>query len=49
LEVNGKILATAITTASGPQSGKFAFAAISFETDEQVAEVHFDNLTISEP
>ncbi|HET7142563.1 MAG TPA: hypothetical protein VFI68_00975 [Anaerolineales bacterium] len=49
LEVNGKILATANATASGPQSGKFAFAAISFETDEQVAEVHFDNLTISEP
>jgi len=45
LEVNGKILATA----GGPQSGKFALAAISFETDEQVAEVHFDNLTISEP
>ena len=49
LEVNGETLATASTTADGPQSGGFAFAAVSFETDELIAEAHFDNLVISKP
>ena len=49
LEVNGETLATASADASGPQSGGFAFAAVSFETDEPVTEAHFDNLVISKP
>lgn len=49
LEVNGEVLATASTTESGPQSGAIAFAAISFETDEPIAEVHFDNLVVNKP
>jgi len=49
LEVNGELLATATATAGGPQSGGFAFAAVSFETAEPVAEAHFDNLVISKP
>lgn len=49
LEVNGEVLATASTIASGSQSGAIAFAAISFETGEPLAEVHFDNLAVSAP
>ncbi len=49
LEVNGELLATASADASGPQSGGFAFAAVSFETAEPVTEVHFDNLVVTKP
>lgn len=49
LEVNGEVLANANTIASGSQSGAISFAAISFETDEPVAEVHYDNLVVSQP
>ncbi len=49
LEVNGELLATASTDASGPQSGGFAFAAVSFEANEPVTEAHFDNLVVSNP
>jgi hypothetical protein len=49
LEVNGETLATASADVSGPQSGGFAFAAVSFETAEPVTEAHFDNLVISKP
>ena len=49
LEVNGELLATASADTSGPQSGGFAFAAVSFETSEPIAEVHFDNLVVSKP
>ena len=49
LEVNGEVLGIAAADASGPASGGFAFAAVSFETDEPVAEAHFDNLVISKP
>jgi len=49
LEVNGELLATAGADASGPESGAFAFAAISFETAEPLTEVHFDNLLVTRP
>lgn len=49
LEVNGETLATASADASGPQSGGFAFAVVSFETKEPITEAHFDNLVISKP
>ena len=49
LEVNGEVLATASADASGPQSGGFAFAAVSFEAGEPVTEAHFDNLVVSKP
>jgi len=49
LEVNGETLATASAPADGPQSGGFGFAAVSFETNDPVAEAHFDNLVISKP
>lgn len=49
LEVNGEILATADAVVEGPTSGRFAFAAVSFETDEPAAEVHFDNLVVTQP
>ncbi len=49
LEVNDVVLATANTVADGSTSGSFAFAAVSFETAEPTAEVHFDNLVISQP
>jgi hypothetical protein len=48
LEVNGEALGIA-TAAGGETSGGFAFAAVSFETAEPVAEAHFDNLVISQP
>jgi hypothetical protein len=47
LEVNGEEIATA--SASGSTSGSFAFAAVSFESSQPVAEIHFDNLVISKP
>ncbi|MBC7878185.1 MAG: hypothetical protein H7Y59_13525 [Anaerolineales bacterium] len=49
LEVNGEVLATASATADGPTSGAIAFAAVSFETGEPLAEVHYDNLVVSAP
>ncbi len=49
LEVNGELIASASAAAGGLSSGPFAFAAISFETAEPIAEVHFDNLVISQP
>lgn len=49
LEVNGEVIASADAIAGGSQSGAIAFSAISFETDNPVAEVHFDNLVVSRP
>jgi len=49
LEVNGTSVATASAAAGGSTSGKFAFATVSFETNEPTSEVHFDNLVISKP
>lgn len=49
LEVNGELLATASANTGGSQTGGFAFALVSFETSELVAEVHFDNLVVSKP
>jgi hypothetical protein len=49
LEVNGNLLASANTVAGASSSGSFAFATVSFETDEPAAETHFDNLVISKP
>jgi len=49
LEVNGDLVATATTVAGGPASGSFAFATVSFETDQKTSEVHFDNLVVSKP
>jgi hypothetical protein len=49
LEVNGTEIASATTMAGGATSGNIAFAAISFESGEPIAEVHFDNLVVSKP
>lgn len=49
LEVNGVVVATASAITGGSTSGGFAFAVVSFETAEPIAEVHFDNLVISQP
>lgn len=49
LEVNGQMLASAAAIAGGSASGAIAFSAISFETDSPFAEVHFDNLVVSQP
>lgn len=49
LEVNGVLAASANTVTGDASSGSFAFAAVSFETAEPIAEVHFDNLVISQP
>ncbi|MBL8063922.1 MAG: hypothetical protein JNK32_12915 [Anaerolineales bacterium] len=49
LEVNGELIASASTIAGGATSGSIAFAAISFETDEPIAEIHFDNLVVTKP
>ncbi len=49
LEVNGQVLGIATADAAGPASGGFAFAAVSFETDEPVTEAHFDNLVVIKP
>ncbi len=49
LEVNGQLVASANTIAGGATFGSLAFSAISFETAEQTAEVHFDNLIVSQP
>lgn len=48
LEVNGQQVATA-TASGGPTTGSIAFSAISFEKDTPTAEVHFDNLVVSQP
>ena len=49
LEVNGQLIANTTAVNANLTPGTFAFAAISYEETEPVAEVHFDNLTISEP
>lgn len=49
LEVNGQLLASASTIADGATFGALAFAAISFEDTEPIAEIHFDNLVVSRP
>lgn len=49
LEVNGQVLGIVTAAASGPQSGGYAFAAVSFETAELTAEARFDNLVVSKP
>lgn len=49
LEVNGQLLASANTIADGSTFGAIAFAAISFEDAEPIAEIHFDNLIVSKP
>lgn len=49
LEVNGQLVAEAITIAGGATSGSLAFSAISFEDAEQTAEIHFDNLVVTQP
>ena len=49
LEVNDQLVASGSAPADGSTSGAIAFSAISFETDNPVAEVHFDNLIVSQP
>lgn len=49
LEVNGSIVAKASPIAGGATSGALAFSAISFEDAEKTAEIHFDNLIVSQP
>lgn len=49
LEVNGATLAEASTISGGSSFGSIAFAAISFESENRLAEVHFDNLVVSSP
>jgi hypothetical protein len=49
LEVNGQVVAEATTIAGGATFGSLAFAAISFEDAEPIAEIHFDNLVVSQP
>lgn len=49
LEVNGTQIASATTIADGATNGSIAFAAISFETGEPIAEIHFDNLVVTKP
>lgn len=49
LEVNGQLVASASTIAGGATSGALAFSAISFEDAEKIAEIHFDNLVVSQP
>jgi len=49
LEANGQLLATTTATNNNLTMGSVAFAAISYEEAEPVAEVHFDNLIISSP
>lgn len=49
LEVNGQLVAEANTIAGGATFGSLAFSAISFEDAEPIAEIHFDNLVVSQP
>lgn len=49
LEVNGQEVASTSAPVDGPTSGTVAFAAISFETDQPYAEIHFDNMIVSQP
>lgn len=49
LEVNGTEIASATTIADGSTFGSIAFSAISFESENRTAEVHFDNLVVSRP
>jgi hypothetical protein len=49
LEVNGEVIATAAAIPGGSTFGSIAFAGISFESAERVAEIHFDNLVVSRP
>jgi hypothetical protein len=49
LEVNGELVASASTIAGGSDFGSIAFSAISFESEEKIAEIHFDNLIVSKP
>lgn len=49
LEVNGTQVASATAPAGGTTTGNIAFAAISFETDQPIAEIHFDNLVVTKP
>ena len=49
LEVNGVQLATASVIAGGSPTGSIAFSAVSFESAEPVAEIHFDNLLVTTP
>ncbi len=49
LEVNGQLVAETSTVADGATFGALAFSAISFEDAEPIAEIHFDNLVVSQP
>lgn len=49
LEVNGQVVAEATTIADGATFGSLAFSAISFEDTEPITEIHFDNLTVTQP
>lgn len=49
LEVNNQLIASASTGGAGTAPGAIAFAAISFEENEPLVEVHFDNLVVSQP
>lgn len=49
LEVNGTEVASAVAAAGGSSFGSIAFSAISFESAERIAEIHFDNLIVSKP
>ena len=49
LEVNGQLIASTSTIAGGATFGAVAFSAISCEDTEPIAEIHFDNLVVSQP
>ncbi len=49
LEVNGTQVASASAPVEGSSFGSIAFSAISFESENRIAEIHFDNLVVSSP
>ena len=49
LEVNGSEVAAAVAPAGGPASGAISLVATSFEESEPYTEIHYDNLTVSQP
>ncbi|MBL8050587.1 MAG: hypothetical protein JNM46_05140 [Anaerolineales bacterium] len=49
LEVNGVELASTNIPSGGATSGYLSLAAVSFESADPTAEVHFDNLIVSAP
>jgi len=49
LEVNGQLIASTNAIDGGSTFGALAFSAISFEDAEKTAEIHFDNLVVTQP